>query len=305
MTVRLEGTTSSEVAAAMAHERAHRGGAAFGLVMTLIIAAEEESASDATAAAAAAAREHPCRVLVVIPRPGRGPARLDAEVSVGGDTPGETAVLRLRGQLAARTASVVTPLLASDTPVVAWWPGDPPEVAAADQLGMLAQRRITDSAASARPRRALAQLLAGYQPGDTDLAWTRCTQWRSLLAAAVEQHAAPVTAAQVHVSVSNPSGQLLAGWLRSRLSVPVEIKSTRGPGITGVRLETDTGEIVITRSDGLRANYLVPGQPKRFISLPRRTTADLLAEELRRLDADPVYGAALAASITEVTDATA
>jgi hypothetical protein len=38
-----------------------------------------------------AAREHPSRILVTILRPGRGPARLDAEVRVGGDSgPGET-----------------------------------------------------------------------------------------------------------------------------------------------------------------------------------------------------------------------
>lgn len=296
MTVRLEGTTSAEVAAVMARERANRGGAAFGLVMTLVIAADEECASDAMLAAAAAAREHPCRVLVVIPRPGRTGPRLDAEVSVGGESPGETAVLRLRGHLSGRAASVVTPLLASDTPVVAWWPADPPEVPASDPLGALAQRRITDAAATARPRRALAALLQAYQPGDTDLAWTRCTQWRSLLAAAVDQHGAPVQSAQVHVAASNPSGRLLAGWLSARLEVPVDIRSSRGPGVTGVRLATETGDIVITRSDGMRATYQVPGQPKRFVSLPRRSTAELLAEELRRLDADPVYGAALAAA---------
>jgi len=36
-----------------------------------------------------------------------------------------------------------------------------------------------------------------------------------------------------------------------------------------------------------------PGQPDRHIALPRRTAAECLAEELRRLDADEVYAETL------------
>ena len=37
-----------------------------------------------------------------------------------------------------------------------------------------------------------------------------------------------------------------------------------------------------------------PGQPDHIIALPARTLDECLAEELRRLDDDPVYGEALA-----------
>jgi glucose-6-phosphate dehydrogenase assembly protein OpcA len=37
-----------------------------------------------------------------------------------------------------------------------------------------------------------------------------------------------------------------------------------------------------------------PGQPDRLVALARREVRDCLAEELRRLDADEIYGAALA-----------
>ena len=41
---------------------------------------------------------------------------------------------------------------------------------------------------------------------------------------------------------------------------------------------------------------MATGQPDRRVALKRRTTADLLAEELRRLDADEPYADALAAA---------
>ena len=37
-----------------------------------------------------------------------------------------------------------------------------------------------------------------------------------------------------------------------------------------------------------------PGQPDRHVALQRRDIAELLAEELRRLDPDEIYGEALA-----------
>ena len=296
MTVRLEDTTAGLIRECIATERRRMGGGATGLVLTLVIPSEEADANDALAFAATAAQEHPCRILCVVPRPSRSEHRLDAEVSVGGDDgPGEVVVLRLRGQLAKRPANVVLPLLVSDTPVVTWWPGDAPAVPSEDPLGVLAQRRITDAAASARPHKALSERVASYRPGDTDLAWTRCTPWRSLLATALDRPTDAVTAAEVHGAKSNPSAPLLAGWLRSRLGVPVTLHASRGPGVTAVKLGTVAGEVALTRSDGRTGWLERPGEPRREVPLHRRDMANLLMEELRRLDADPIYGSSLAA----------
>ena len=87
----------------------------------------------------------------------------------------------------------------------------------------------------------------------------------------------------------NASAELLATWLENRLGIPVQRKLTRGPGITGVRLVTRRGEIAIARSDGRLATLLRTSQPDRAVALPRRSTDELLAEELRRLDPDDVY----------------
>lgn len=92
----------------------------------------------------------------------------------------------------------------------------------------------------------------------------------------------------------SPSAELLAAWLSIRLGVPVDRTVSEGPGITGVRLATSGGDIVIHRPDGRVATLCRPGQPDRQVSLMRRPMAELLAEELRRLDPDEVYQEAAA-----------
>ena len=98
MSVRLDDTTAAEVGMAISAERFRQGSSAVGRVLTLVIIADEANQADAVRAAAEAAREHPCRILTAIPRPGRGPARLDAEITVGG-ADGVAASLRERASL--------------------------------------------------------------------------------------------------------------------------------------------------------------------------------------------------------------
>jgi glucose-6-phosphate dehydrogenase assembly protein OpcA len=154
---------------------------------------------------------------------------------------------------------------------------------------VIAQRRVTDTAGGADPLGALKRLASGYQPGDTDLAWSRITPWRSLLAAALDQHVEEITSVKVEAVEGNPSAALLGGWLSVRLGVPSEVTASQGPGITAVRMATNTGEIAVTRPDGRVATLSRTGQPDRQVALHRRSTAELLAEELRRLDPDEVY----------------
>ena len=288
--IRLEDTSGGAVAAAIASERHRMGSSATGMVLTLLILADEESQADATAAAVGAARQHPMRIVTLVPRPGKD-TRLDAEISVGGDDgPGEVAVLRLRGLLSEHANSVAVPLLLSDTPVVAYWPGVSPDIPADDPIGRHAQRRITDCAAALDIARELEARKAGYRPGDTDLAWTRVTPWRSVLATALDQRPGKVRRAEVASEDGNPSPLLLAAWLGRRLGCPVDHKLSSGPGITEVRLETDAGDITVSRTDGIHAVLSRPGNPDSRVALARRDLADLLSEELRRLDPDEVYG---------------
>ncbi len=295
--IRLEDTTVVAIAEAIRQEKARNGAIAVGLVLTLIVVADEADQADALAAASAAAAEHPMRILGIIPRPGRTPAQLDAEISVAGEEgPGEVIALRLRGPMAGHTASVALPLLVPDTPVVVWWASDAPKSPSTDPLGLLARRRITDASLSGRSRTELQVHAAAYAPGDTDLAWTRATPWRALLAAALDRPHGTVTGAEVAAAKSNPSAPLLAAWLHRCLQVPVTMKASRGPGITSVHVHTADGDISITRPDGTKATLAVPGYPPSEVALRRRETKELLLEELRRLDPDEVYADALADS---------
>src|SRR4051794_12782356 len=232
----LTDTVASKVAAAFVEARHRAGIPAIGMVGTLIIVTGEAGHYDALRAAQEAAREHPARILVVIARPGgKGKPRLDAEVRFLGDSgPGETGVLRLHGELADHAESVLLPLLLPDAPVIVWWPGEAPADPGKDPVGQLAQRRITDAATSADPLRTLQSHRDGYQPGDTDFAWTRLTAWRTVLAATLDKPADPFTGGVVACEPGSASSRLLALWLGMALKVPVEQVDSEGPGITEV-----------------------------------------------------------------------
>jgi len=294
MIITLSDTTSAKISSALLSARRSAGSPASGMVLTLIIVSDEDEYPAALEAAMAAGREHPSRILLVVTGSGRHSASLDAEVRIGEGTSGEVVVVRMRGPLADHPASVIRPLLLPDSPVVVWWPGSvATNKLASTSLAELSNRRITDSAASRQPRRELARRAEHLSAGDTDLAWTRLTPWRTLLAAALDQFPAHVTGAIVEAERGNPSADLLAAWLEDRLRLPVRQTTSSGPGITTVRMTTAAGDIAITRPDGLLASYAIPGQPNRLVALKRRTTADLVAEELRRMDHDVVYEATL------------
>ncbi|KYK11192.1 MULTISPECIES: glucose-6-phosphate dehydrogenase assembly protein OpcA [Streptomyces] len=295
----LTDTTASKINKALVLGRRAIGTPAIGMVLTLVIVTDEENAYDALKAASDAAHEHPSRTLVVIKRVSRSPrdrtkSRLDAEVRLGADAgTGETIVLRLYGDVVDHAQSVVLPLLLPDAPVVVWWPVNAPLDPAGDPLGALAQRRVTDTYACEEPIRELAARADAYAPGDTDLSWTRITPWRSMLAAALDQVDCEVRSVEVEGEAYNPSCELLAMWLADRLDVPVQRTSSEGPGLTAVRMDTDCGPVVLDRADGSLATLSIKGQPSRAVALKRRETAELIAEELRRLDPDDTYASAL------------
>lgn len=294
--IRLENTTGNAISQEITAARHRLGAPATGMVMTLLVLADEASQADATIAATQAAHEHPMRILVLVPRPDSPFDRLDAEISVGGDDgPGEVVVMRLRGALSEHAGSVAIPLLLPDTPVVAWWPHEAPEVPDENTIGSHAQRRITNSMAASDQLAALQRCASGYRPGDTDLAWTQITNWRTLLASTLDAEHPQILGAEVHVMWSLAAAHLLAGWLHSRLDIPASVIQSEGPGITAVRLLTNDGDINIVRPDGQTATLYRKGMPPATISLPRREWGDLMSEELRRLDPDDIYGETLAA----------
>ncbi|MDQ4007604.1 MAG: glucose-6-phosphate dehydrogenase assembly protein OpcA [Actinomycetota bacterium] len=298
MRINLTATTAGTIAAELVRTRRRAGSPAMGMVLTLIVVVDEKEADRALEAAEEASKEHPARILGVIIGSRRRESSVDAEIRIGAGTTGESVLLWLRGEVTEHSESVVMPLLLADSPVVVWWPSQAPDDPAADPLGALGQRRITDAAGAPRHKQAAMSIQCRYYaPGNTDLAWTRITGWRAMLASALDQHPAKVTGASVRAERISPSADLLAAWLTARLRVPVGRGSSRGPGITEVVLRTAEGDIRIERPDGRLAALSLPGQPERPVALKRREVAELLSEELRRLDPDEIYEQTVASMV--------
>ncbi|MCZ2818218.1 glucose-6-phosphate dehydrogenase assembly protein OpcA [Modestobacter sp. VKM Ac-2984] len=301
-------TTGSAVVKELAAQRRTGGAVMSGVALTLVVVADEGRVAEAEQAASAAAEVHPCRLLVVVRRQVEAPVpRLDAEVLIGGRLgPGEAVVMRMYGRLGLHAESVVLPLLAADAPVVTWWHETPPELIARDALGVIANRRITDSAMAADPVAALRNRAHDYAPGDTDLAWTRSTPWRATLASTLDSvsgrrgDAVRVHGGQVEGDPASATAQLVAGWLSARCGCTIEVVPTaRVPGSAGidsVELRLDQDEVVRLQDDrkgGAVINQ--PFRPEAVVALPDRSLGELIGEELRRLDSDEPYSEALEA----------
>jgi glucose-6-phosphate dehydrogenase assembly protein OpcA len=289
-------TTTSKVNSKLVELRQQGGAVALGRVLTLVIVTDDgEKTEEAIEAANNASREHPCRVIVVARGAKRAAARLDSQIRVGGDAgASEVVVLRLYGELVDHGDTCVIPLLLPDAPVVAWWPFEAPQVPSEDRIGALAHRRITDSATDKNPTKMLETRRASYADGDTDLAWTRLTQWRAYLAAALDLPPyEKVSDATVSGEADSPSTDLLAAWLATYLKIPVRRLKGTAPGINSVTLQRRSGSVELVRPDGKVGTLEQPGQPSRRVALNRRNVTDCLVEELRRLDPDEIYEATL------------
>ena len=294
MILDLTETTTTEINKKLDQLREEVGAKTLSRVLTLVIATDNESLlEESIDAANAASHEHPSRVIAVT----TGHAddtepHLDAQLRVGGDSSaGEVVVLRLSGPLAGHQSSVVVPFLLPDIPVVVWWPCEAPAVPAQDPLGQLALRRITDATNGEDPLAAIKGRLPGYTPGDTDLAWSRITYWRALLASAIDQPPhEPITSALVSGLKTEPALDILAGWLAGRIDGPVR----RVVGDLKVELERPSETVTLRRpQEGVTATLSRSGKPDALVPLQRRDVPECLAEDLRRLDADTIYFSAL------------
>ena len=293
----LTDTTTTGISKTLVRLRNEVGAMALGRVLTLVVVVEDTDAGNAIDVANQASRQHPCRIIVVIPGDRRGKNRLDAQIRLGGDAgASEIVVLRLYGALANHGPSVVVPLLLPDSPIVAWWPGEAPaDVAQGPHRGdgpASDHRRRRAPQPAAHAQEAGGELRTGrHRPRvDAPDPLARSARRRARPAALRADHRAPSSAARP----TPRRRDLLAGWLARRLKVPVHRVSTpRGSGISSVRLERKSGPIDLVRPGDVVATLSQTGQPDRRISLPRRELPECLADELRRLDPDDAYEDAL------------
>ena len=66
-----------------------------------------------------------------------------------------------------------------------------------------------------------------------------------------------------------------------------------GPGVTSVEIEAGEVSISVAREADSVATLTRTGLPDTKVPLPRRDLAALLSEELRRMDPDEAYQAAI------------
>ncbi|AVG24020.1 glucose-6-phosphate dehydrogenase assembly protein OpcA [Pontimonas salivibrio] len=303
MIIDLPNTTVADVNKRLVSAREEGGAVALGRVLTFLIYTPHDGEEQAIAAANEASSEHPMRIVVVTEPEAHSVAPgLSAQLRLGGDAgASEVVVLRPEGPSANSLPGLVNGLLLPDTPVVTWWPSHCPDCMAETSLGQISQRRILDSQSLGQGIVGLGRIASGYRPGDTDLAWGRITGWRTQLAATLDYlEIDTIHAATVAGVADNPSVALLAGWLAVSLGQPVTLDPSAPEGIGGVysvQLDTSEGDISLVRTDDQTVLLRVPGQPDFPLLLPRRGLSTLVAEELRRLAPDTIYGRVLAEGI--------
>ncbi|HEY8028157.1 MAG TPA: glucose-6-phosphate dehydrogenase assembly protein OpcA [Gaiellaceae bacterium] len=253
-------------------------------VMTHLAWVPEGWVEPARAALSGMAERHPSRAILLFPEPNAGADGIDAAVSlecyavpgVEREVCSEVIELHLRGARAKAPASVVEPLLISDLPVFLRWRGEPPWGAQEfDQLVGVTDRLIVDSTEwddLPYPYRNLAELFD--RAAVSDIAWARTSRWRTHLATLWPEIADVST---VRVFGTTAQSLLVVGWLRSRLGRDdIELEHVESPRLEGIEL------------DGKPAPF-PPGDPP----IP----SDVLSDELDRFTRDPVYEAAVLASV--------
>jgi glucose-6-phosphate dehydrogenase assembly protein OpcA len=253
-------------------------------VMTHIAWVPTGWVEQARAALEGMAELHPSRTILLLPQPHADDNRIDARAEVERwevpDTDRglvtEVVELTLRGSRAAAPASIVEPLLISDLPVFLRWRGEPPWGAQElDQLVGVTDRLIVNSIEwddVPGPYARLAELFP--RCAASDIAWARTSRWRSHLAT-LWPAIADVRTVRVHGTAAQ--AWLLCGWLRARL------------GRHDIALEHDPAEQLEGVALDGEAIPLPPGDPP--------APSDVLSDELERFIPDPVYEAAVLATL--------
>ena len=253
-------------------------------VMTHIAWVPTGWVEQARAALEGMAELHPSRTILLLPQPHADDNRIDARAEVERwevpDTDRglvtEVVELTLRGSRAEAPASIVEPLLISDLPVFLRWRGEPPWGAPElEQLVGVTDRLIVDSTEWEDVPDPYARLTELFpRCAASDIAWARTSRWRSHLAT-LWPAIADVRTVRVHGTAAQ--AWLLCGWLRARL------------GRHDIALEHDPAEQLEGVALDGEAVPLPPGDPP--------APSDVLSDELERFIPDPVYEAAVLATL--------
>ena len=248
-------------------------------------------------------RGQPRQPRAPVPGDRAGARREEGRAAAGRADPGRrrrrrerghrAALLRPAGRTRARRACV--PLLLPDAPVVAWWPFEAPAVPVggpdrqARHSGGSPTRRREEPDQGVRAAREVVP-----RPGDTDLAWTRLTLWRALLASALDLPPyEQVTGG--HRRPARPSRRrptCWPAWLAARLRLPVKRLEGRATARASCRCGWSAGPAPSSSTARTARSARCASRASRTggSRCSAGAVRDCLAEELRRLDPDEIYG---------------
>jgi glucose-6-phosphate dehydrogenase assembly protein OpcA len=273
---------------------------------------------------------NPSRTLILLAQQTREADKLEAEVSAqertesGHRVSTERVILHAHGEPARHLASLATPLLIPDLPVILWWPGRPQfDNPLFDDLCELADSLVVDTDEGfgdsdltrllevARRQKARASI--------GDLNWARLMAWRHCAAQFFDMPGMLPRLARIHgVSIfygsdgSTAQARLLGGWIRSRMAtvgieVPLEFRAddSHDHGVCRFLIYSsgDDGpaRFSITRLRGgrLSAQIRLGDQElaERTVRLELRAPEELLGFELTLPGHDVLFEQALAAAL--------
>ena len=232
-------------------------------VLTHIAWVPQEWQEAASHTLAGLAERHPSRTLLLFPEPEAEDGLYARVLLECYEVPGttrhlcnEVAELRLRGNRSQAPASIALPLLLPDLPVFLRWRGRPDFGSSVfEQLVNVVDRIVFDSSEWPDVPGAYAELIAIFdRVAVSDIAWRRTLPWRRALAQAWPELPDRITGPPAETA-------LVAGWLRLRAGIEVEVE---------------------------RADQLPVGGDRK--------PSDLLSDELDVFVRDPVYEAAVEAA---------
>lgn len=296
-----------ELWAQLGREQQTAGGVLRACAMTLVAIAEDEAdAERVRQTLGILMHDHPSRAIVLRASAG---AALDARVFAECWMPyGRRQQICAEGiELTAdaaqwnEVAQFLLPLIVADLPVVLWCRGPRAFTAAGlDPLYRLAGKTIFDSSAAPDPEAAIAALKKMRARGQNvaDLAWTRLTGWREVLAHVFDDSRLSVDSLRsAHIAYGQPAAggvptgaQYFATWIGQAVpSATVTLDPAPGdPGVRGVTLSGAGGDIHITRADEWSVKIRAGARLCRSL-LPSATEDALMREELAVVGVDSIF----------------
>jgi glucose-6-phosphate dehydrogenase assembly protein OpcA len=299
--------------------RAESAGAQAGVrthIVDLIAYADDPAVADEIASAIAGLRHsRPSRALIMCGLPdatavAATPSVFCSPMQEGGKAIVCCELVRLDGPATGDgLASMAASLLLPDLPVFLLWVAPPdfdrPVFAS---LRSLTTRLVTDSTRFPGTLDALGALIAQDREVVTDLAWTKITGWREVVASIFDDPGQRDALSELeHVAIdyvrgSDAQARLLGGWLVAGTGCdavvtthPVDRADMRVGSLTHVDVDCGGRRFTVDRPQEGVAVIDAPGRVTRHVALRVPPTPILIGEELEFLTSDHAFHAALGA----------